>query len=410
MIDQYQVAQSAHTPMNKYTFQNVFEICNRYLYDVFSNSNTKPMTIKILLRMIGLLFFEKEDFDQYNQESVEFANKIMIYVRQNFSILYQSVNQEEWILFRRGLTILLCIELLQYKFNDSNENQISFLQQIPDENQRQIMAYELLDQLYKLDQPIVGNSHWTDLFTLINPTKIDVNQLNLIDSFETFIICIKKISQVLPNDSAFEVHIVDYLENRISNNYLQSKITNFEILIVLINFYLVDLDSILFLLQLLEHDPLNESAIIHWAIRTSSALKQKIKDYFDKLEMTMKNMKEIWLIISSISKIEILNYIDEYQYLRKSLFNVNSANYFIKWSQCFLTKKQIKDDIEKTKYKSLFLIWSNCLKNTYANFILILRAIDQILNAFEQSDDQNWSYLYFIDGIIDLCFEQSNFF
>jgi hypothetical protein len=225
MADQYQIAQSAHNTMNKHVFQNVFEICNRYLYDVFNNSNTEPMIIKTILRMIGLLFLEKENFDRYNRDSIEFANRIMIYVRQNFSTLYQSVNKEEWISFRSGLTILLCIELLQYKSNDSNENQIAFLPQIPDGNQRQDMVYELLNQLNKLDQPIFGNSHWTDLFTLIEPTKINVNQLNLTNSFKTFIICMTKISQVLPNHSSFEVNVADYLESRIISNCIQGKVT-----------------------------------------------------------------------------------------------------------------------------------------------------------------------------------------
>jgi hypothetical protein len=134
------------------------------------------------------------------------------------------VNEKEWILFGSGLTTLLCIELLQYKSNTSNENHIAFLQQIPDENQRQIMAYELLNQLNKLGQPIVGNSYWIDLFTLIEPTKINVNQLNLTNSFEYFIICIIKISQVLKTNSDFEADITDYLENRILNNFIQSKI------------------------------------------------------------------------------------------------------------------------------------------------------------------------------------------
>jgi hypothetical protein len=159
----------------------------------------------------------------------------------------------------------------------------------------------------------------------------------------------------------------------------------------------------------LEREPSNETEIVHSAIRTSSALKQKIKDYFNKLEMTMENMEEIWLIISSISKIQILNYIDVYEYLEKSLLNVYSSDYFIKWSQCFLTKSKLEDDIERARYKKLFKSWSDCLKNTYANFIHVLRTIDEIFNSFDQSNDQNWVRLYFIDGMINLCFEQGNF-
>jgi hypothetical protein len=229
MAEQYQTALSTHNTMDKHAFQDFFEVCNQYLYDVFKNSNTEAMIIKIILRMIGLLFFEK-GFDRYNPESTEFANKIMTYVRQNFSVLYQSVNETEWILFGSGLITLLCIELLQYKSNDLTENKIAFLQQISDENQRQVMAYELLNQLQNSDQPLFGNSHWIDLFTMIDPTKIDANQLNLTNSFETFIICITKISQVLPNNSSFENEIADYLENRIVNHCIEGKAKKFEIL------------------------------------------------------------------------------------------------------------------------------------------------------------------------------------
>jgi hypothetical protein len=229
MAEQYQVALSTHNTMDKHAFQDFFEVCNQYLYDVFRNSNTEAMIIKIILRMIGLLFLDK-GFDRYNPESTEFANRIMTYVRQNFGALYQSVNETEWILFGSGLTTLLCIELLQYKSNDLTENKIAFLQQIPDENRRQVIAYELLNQLQKLDQPIFGNSHWIDLFKLIDPTEIDVNQLNLTNSFEILIICITKISQVLPNNSSFENDIFDYLDNRIFNDCMQGKTTNFEIL------------------------------------------------------------------------------------------------------------------------------------------------------------------------------------
>jgi hypothetical protein len=114
----------------------------------------------------------------------------------------------------------------------------------------------------------------------------------------------------------------------------------------------------------LEYEVSNESAIIQSAIRTSGALKQKIKDYFDKLEMTMKNTEEIWLIISSISKIETLNYIDEYEYLEKSLLNAYSADYFIKWSQCFLTKKQQKiiSNLEQLFEKYLYRFHFTYLK------------------------------------------------
>jgi hypothetical protein len=148
----------------------------------------------------------------------------------------------------------------------------------------------------------------------------------------------------------------------------------------------------------------NFLSTVQSAIRTSRALKKKIKDYFDKVEMTIENMENIRVVICSIDQFEIFDHIDKYEYLGKSLSNTYTYDYYIKWFQCFLTNSQIMNDTEQKKCKKLLEFWINCLKNKYTNLIHVLMAIDKLLTPFDKSDD--WFCLYFIDRIIDLCFQQ----
>ena len=76
--------------------------------------------------MIGLLSIEKQSFDRYNKPSNIFAKGIMFYVRENFDKLVKSVNSNEWTLFKSGLAVLVCIELLNYRTNNFWANELAF--------------------------------------------------------------------------------------------------------------------------------------------------------------------------------------------------------------------------------------------------------------------------------------------
>lgn len=111
-------------------------------------------------------------------------------------------------------------------------------------------------------------------------------------------------------------------------------------------------------------------------------------------------MEEIQLIICFISKCPILDYIDKYEYLERSL-NLQSIDYYIKWFQCFLANSQIRDETQQDKEKKLLESW---IKDK--DLTCILMSIDRLLAPFDPSD---WFCLYFIDRIIELCFQQGTF-
>lgn len=143
--------------------------------------------------------------------------------------------------------------------------------------------------------------------------------------------------------------------------------------------------------------------------RRSEALKEKFKDFLSSLVMNMQNMKDIWRITCSSSKCEILNYFDscKYKYLQRSLLNAPSSDYMIQWAQYFLAKSQLTNHDEKKESQMLLGNYINRLKKSPTIFIDVLKKIDEILEAFEKSDEHVRFCSTFIHCLIDLCFEQS---
>ncbi len=173
--------------------------------------------------MIGLLApIKKNNFDLECPSVRVFTTRIIYYVREYFSNLLKLVNGSEWLLLKSGLTIILCFELLYHRL-DCSKNEFALLHEISDDKQRKDIANEILLQLFKFDKPILTNSSWIDLFTIIDPDKIDINYLNLAASFENFIMCITRISSVLINYRDFEGKIADYFDNCVSYDRLQGK-------------------------------------------------------------------------------------------------------------------------------------------------------------------------------------------
>ena len=151
----------------------------------------------------------------------------------------------------------------------------------------------------------------------------------------------------------------------------------------------------------------NPLLVAQVTIRASGALKEKMKDFMSSLVMNIQNMEEIWRIIHSSSKFEILHYFDQEKYLQRSLLHVPSSAYLIKWAQYFLARTQLASDLEMKRSKILLESYIDCLKKDQTHFIGVSKAIDAILGAFDQSAEHDRFRLIFIQRLIDLCFQQS---
>jgi len=137
-------------------------------------------------------------------------------------------------------------------------------------------------------------------------------------------------------------------------------------------------------------------------ISSSYALKQMIKIYFDRLDMTNENMSKIFLIFSSIHSIGMLADIEPYEYLEKSLEHIHSIDYSIKWFEYFL----VKNNIEQSKCQQLVQRWIECIRKKSTGLIDVCKVLDRLLKNMNSND---WFWSYFIDYIIEICFQQDIF-
>lgn len=192
--------------------------------NALEDPNKKCTVLKMILRTIGCLSIPKQHFSRSSKHGKEFAHRIMMDMQRDSKMLYQSVNENEQSLFKYGLITLLCIELVYEKRRKINENEIALLQEMFDKNQCEDIAYQLLCQLHRLNFPIVGDSNWTELFTMIDPAKIEIKYLDLVDSLEAFIQCMKHISKVLLEDNRFQRSIKDYFDQRISKKHIRGRL------------------------------------------------------------------------------------------------------------------------------------------------------------------------------------------
>lgn len=224
MTHQFQsfLAQNNYS-LDKSAFQDFFEKSYKCFQCISIDPAKDLVSLKILLRMIGLLVpIGKETFDLDCLSAYTLTIKMMSYVRQNFNNLLKQINESEWLLLQSGLATFSCFELLQRRLDNSN-NELTFLNEISDDKKRQDIAKEILLQLFKIDKPILVNPSWIELFLLINPDDIDIKYLTLAGSFEMFIMCITKISTKLTNYSDFEEKIDISFDNCVFFDSLQGK-------------------------------------------------------------------------------------------------------------------------------------------------------------------------------------------
>jgi len=119
---------------------------------------------------------------------------------------------------------------LQFLYGDDNDENLVYL--IIDEQIRREIADGLIEQLLEIDKPMLINSNWIDLLTIIDPQKIQIKYLNLASSFEIFINCLIKINEsLLTRDFYLSADdLRTYFEERLQGNHLTSKFLFFFLL------------------------------------------------------------------------------------------------------------------------------------------------------------------------------------
>ena len=182
----------------------------------------------IIVRMIGLLMpIKRQNFNPDSLVTRQFTKKFLSQLRGNLNNKIKLKEKSDWNLFKNGLIVLFT---LQFLYGDDNDENLVYL--IIDEQIRREIADGRIEQLLEIDKPMLINSNWIDLLTIIDPQKIQIKYLNLASSFEIFINCLIKINEsLLTRDFYLSADdLRTYFEERLQGNHLTSKFLFFFLL------------------------------------------------------------------------------------------------------------------------------------------------------------------------------------
>lgn len=157
------------------------EICARHLEYATTYSVNQSTMIKMLIRMTGLLPITKENIYPRNDRTVKIALDFLANAKEDYKSMLGEITPQEWPLFRDGLVLYLCFELLSQP-ND----RINLVHSIPDEEWRKDLAIALLQRLAELEERI-SDQNCTDLFSLADLSRLTSEHFQLISSVQMYV-------------------------------------------------------------------------------------------------------------------------------------------------------------------------------------------------------------------------------
>ena len=174
----------------------------------------------------------------------------------------------------------------------------------------------------------------------------------------------------------------------------------------------MNLESIIYLLKLLqdklvETEKLSKTTlnIIKDIIESSTALREKIKDYLYSFKIDLKLFEDIQLIISSIPTTKTLSLVQKVQLLITSTENareLHTFEFFKQWFSLFLIGYTKVNETNDGEYSQLLQYWSERCSSLPDGFLKTLMRMDELIKTF-----QNEHYLLiFVRYMISLCFQK----
>ncbi|CAF1659619.1 unnamed protein product, partial [Rotaria magnacalcarata] len=199
--------------------EDFFNECNKYVADSLKISTNKPNGIKQIIRMIGLVPINKENFGLPNISTKKFTNVIMSEFTKHLKDVISSLAEDERNSFRDGMATLICIQLLSQTFNKSNTNPLELLLNEPVEVERLDIVKRVLTFFKNIGRDKdIPESIWFQLLAL---DSLD----NLIDkiprkkiSFEVYLRCAAKVVPALAQHSDFINRLSPHFDDAITQN------------------------------------------------------------------------------------------------------------------------------------------------------------------------------------------------
>jgi len=165
------------------------------------------------------------------------------------------------------------------------------------------------------------------------------------------------------------------------------------------------------LLTFIEKEPSGDSdetaRLIQSIIESSDILRKKVNEWMLKLNINANQFNSIRNIFNLPTKSSILFHVKQKEFLLKLLANnkqQRTNEFYLQWFMAFMkpdSKQKFLVNIDG--YKELFKTWTACFAEKYDTLIYIIKTLDSLIPV---ENKPNYS-TYFIEHMVDICFQQS---
>ncbi|CAF1653778.1 unnamed protein product, partial [Rotaria magnacalcarata] len=173
-----------------------------------------------------------------------------------------------------------------------------------------------------------------------------------------------------------------------------------------------DLKNITFLLSFLRNQSSDDAnpdlKTIRSIIDSSIPLRNKIKEYMSKLDVTINEFNSIRDIFILSIESSVLFHVNRKEFLLKLLTNdknLRSVDFYIQWFLAFMTPDKNKPSMfDDDEFKELLKVWTTCVAHRPDLIVKIIKEINVLISAIGDHPCSS----HFIEHMVDLCFQQKS--
>ena len=206
-----------------------FTTCNKYIFHSLKKSRNKLIGIKAIVHMIGLLPIDKKNFPLLDGDAEQFIAYIMAELTRSWEDVINSLVKEEWTLFKDGLVILMCTQLLSPTEKNTDTNPLELLLTESMSAERLSIVRRAVKFLGDIERN-VPEPIWFELLVLDSRTNwIDKISFKRI-SFEVYLKCAIKILPALPQQQLFVERVGPHFDGCVKSDQFVSKLILFKMM------------------------------------------------------------------------------------------------------------------------------------------------------------------------------------
>lgn len=189
-------------------------------------SPDKHIILKDLIRMVGLLDINKNNFTLQSPQTKQFVKQMLFFIVNDLNSITTSVTPDEWPLFKNGLSIMVYIQLsirasLPKNAIEKSPFTLKFLTCISDQNRIKDVANSILKYVDNWNQSIL-DCDWSELLTMVTSCFIRPKHFEFNHSFQSYFTYIIKFIRALALDNHYKQNISQHFDVLVLKDHFPS--------------------------------------------------------------------------------------------------------------------------------------------------------------------------------------------